>query len=240
MSKLSFKRVDDELRAAGRVRGVDPAPADARARSTIRSRGNDTTNVRLRAGLDVGDHERVGVAARVAGLRRPNASSSSGVDDELPGVAPDDQEVRTLRRHLRGDQLDALDLLDPVSISWLTLATAAVVTDVASTSAMRKRPVKARTVERETADMRCSLGSGGLARSAARWRGGSRYWHASSGETGTVVGVEAVSFGADEPTPLNPGPRTRTTSPPTVPSAASSAPCTVPATSWAFASSPGR
>ena len=29
-----------------------------------------------------------------------------------------------------------------VSISWLTLATAAVVTDVASTSAMRKRPEK--------------------------------------------------------------------------------------------------
>ena len=136
---------------------------------TIRSRGKRHHERALRAGFDVRDHERVGVLALDVGslLGSPNASSLVGVVHELPRVAPDDEEVRTLRRRLRGDQLDALDLLHPRVDLVVDQATTAVVSRRRESTAIRSAPRSRATDLSRDRDMRRSFGSGATARSAA-------------------------------------------------------------------------
>ena len=207
---------------------------------TIRSRGNDTTSVRCAPGS---------TWATISVSELLPASPDFGAErvllvgglDELPGVAPDDQEVRALGRHLRGDQLDALDLLHP---------RVDLVVDTGHGRGGHRRREHERDEEAPREGAHGRARDRRHATQLRKWRDGAlRGARGATGRaTGTPLRVRPAPWWAwrrcpsarVEPTPLKPGPRTRTMSPPTVPSAASSAPGTMPATIWAFASSPGR
>ena len=138
--EVVLQRVDDQLRATGRIGRVDAALARQPGHVHHQVAGERHHERALRTRFDVRDHQRVGVASRRPSSWSRTPSPRRGCSTNCRVSLPMMRKFAPCGGASAVISWMRLILLTRVSISWLTLATAAVVTDVASTSAIRKRP----------------------------------------------------------------------------------------------------
>ena len=108
---------------------------------TIKSRGNDTTSVRCAPGSTCAT---ISVSELFPPLSDRTPSRSSGLFTNCRVSLPMMRKLAPCGGASAVISWMRLIRFTRVSISWLTLATAAVVTDVASTSAIKKAPGRTR------------------------------------------------------------------------------------------------